>query len=130
MVQLHDFDVPIRAKPAGDLFDNSQQQVDAQAHIGRPYDRNFAPRLPHRGTFLGREARGTDYYRLSQSGDLCGVSGGRGGCREFNHDVAVADQLFGIIADRDTEPPDSGEFADVLTYIAAAWPGAATGQRT
>ena len=48
---------------------------------------------------------------------------------EFDHDIAVADQLLGVVADRDAEAPDPGEFADILIDIAAARLRAAAGER-
>src|SRR6516165_11462571 len=58
------------------------------------------------------------------------MAGGRAGCGEFDHDIAVADQFFGVVTDRDAAPADSGEFADVLIDVAAARLGTAAGERT
>ena len=55
--------------------------------------------------------------------------GGRGGRGEFEHDIAVADQLLDGLADRDADAPDPGELTDVLVDIAAARRLAAAGDR-
>ena len=127
MVHLQDLDVPIGAEPARRFLDDAQQHIDAEAHIGRPDDRDVARRLADRVALLRRQAGGADHHRLAEPGGECGMLGGSGGRGEFEHHVAVADQLVDRLADRDADPPDPGQLADVLVDIAAAGRLAAAG---
>src|SRR5262249_36464286 len=107
VAHLHDFDVPVGTQPARHLLDYAQQHIDADAHIGRPDDRNLGCRLAHSLALLGREAGRADHHRLADLGSERGVFYGGGGRGEFKHDIAVADQLLYRLTDRDAHAADS-----------------------
>jgi hypothetical protein len=125
-----DLDVPIGAEPARHLLDDAQQYIDAEAHIGRPDNRDMARRLAHHVALFGRQPGGADDHRLAKLGGERGMLGGRRRRGELQYHVADADQLVDGLADRDPDPPDTGEFADVLVDITAARRLAAAGDAT
>src|SRR5882724_12932634 len=124
MVHFHDLHVPVRTEPAGDLFDETEQEINPEAHIGCPDDRNLPRRPPYRLGLVGREAGSANDHRLSQPGGEGGMGGSRCRSGEINHDVTIADYLLGVVADCNAEPADPGELTDVLIDVAAARPGA------
>src|SRR5438270_467104 len=77
MVHLHDLDVPVGAQPARDFLDDAQQDVDPEAHIGRPHDRSLARRLAYPGALLLPETGRTDPHRRAEGCSELGLPGRR-----------------------------------------------------
>src|SRR5579875_809123 len=127
VMHLEDLDVPIGPEPTRHLLDDDQQHVHAKAHIRRPYERYGARGAAYRFALLGRQAGRADHHRFADGGGERGMRGGRFGRGEFDDDIAVAHQLFDVLADRDADPPDTGELADILIDVAAAGRFAAAG---
>src|ERR1700736_5196381 len=127
MVHFHDLDVPIGAEPPRDLLDEPQKQIDPETHVRRPDDRDNARGLADRLALLGREAGCADHHRLAEPRGKRGIGGRSRGGSEVDHHIAVADQLLGAVADRNTGAADTGQFADIVVDMGAARPGAAAG---
>ncbi len=125
MVHFHDLDIPIGAEPARNLFDEPQKQIDPETHVRRPDDRDIARGLADRLALLGRESGRADHHRLAEPGGKRGIRGRSRGCSEIDHDIAVANQLLGAVADRNTDAADAGEFSDIVVDMGAARPGTA-----
>ena len=96
VVHLDDLDVPVRAEPRRDLLDQAEQQVDAEAGIGRPDDRHPLGRRAHRAVSARRQPGRADHHRRAVLGRERGVRRGRGGEAELDRDIAVAHQLARI----------------------------------
>ena len=128
-MHLEDLDVPVVAEALRDLLDQAEQQVDAEAGIGRPDHRHVAGRVADRLLLLAGEAGRADHDWPPKFGGERRMAAGRRRRGELDRDIAVAQQPVRAVAGDDAKPADPGELAEVLADRAAARPGDAAGQR-
>ena len=128
MMHFHNFDVPFGPEPRRDLFDQAEQQIDAEAGIGGPHHRHPLGGAADRRLLVARQPGRADHDRPAELGGERRMRRGRLRRREIDRDIAVAQHLARIRRGGEADPADSGQFAEILAEAGAPRPGDAAAQ--
>ena len=124
---LDDLDVEILADDAGDVLEDLEHDVDADAHVGCQHAARLCGQFPDRCHLVRRKPRRPDDDGfLVLRGDPEMLHGGLV-MGEVDHDVALPDDRFETRRDRDTLFPQPQGLSHILTD--GGMPGFLDGRR-
>jgi hypothetical protein len=114
VVHLDDLDVEGRIQHARDLLDQPEEQVHADAHVGRPDDRRPIGVAAELTRLLRSETGGADHVRAAPLGAQRGVGEGGLGRRELDDHLRGRDQRRRVVAGDRADRVEAGQQAEIL----------------
>ena len=102
-MHFDDLDVEVRVQDGGNLAGQLGQQIDPDAHVRRPHDRNLGGAVGHHCVLLRLKARGSRNQRRPGLGGEPGMGHGGFGNGEIQDHVGSPEQALGLVTDNNAK---------------------------